>query len=97
MLRLTETRMKLERIQGLMGEVVCKSSKREDTCVYRGEPECYTVVSSGLFRKCPNSADEAFDIARVEQEMAETARQHTTLDDDDEILTEIQHFGARRT
>ena len=84
----------LKRIHALMGEVVCKSSKREDTCVYRGEPECYPVVSSGLFRKCPNSANEAFDIGRVEQEIAVNARQHTTLADDVEILTEIQHFGG---
>ena len=84
----------LERIQLLMGEVVHKSSEREDTCLYRGEPECYPVVSSGLFRKCPNSANEAFDIGRVEQEIAENARQYTTLADDVEILTEIQHFGG---
>ena len=84
----------LERIHDLMAEVVCKSSKREDTCVYRGEPERYPLVSSGLFRECPDSAHEAFDISRVEQEMAETAREYTTLADDDEILTDIQHFGG---
>ena len=84
----------LERVQLLMGEVVHKSSEREDTCLYRGEPECYPVVSSGLFRKCPNSANEAFDIGQVEQEIAENARQYTTLADDVEILTEIQHFGG---
>ena len=84
-----------ERIRALTGEVMCKSSKRYDTCVYRGEPECYPVVSSGLFRRlCPDSANEAFDIGRVEQEMTETARQYTTLADDNEILTEIQHFGG---
>ncbi len=84
----------LERIHALMGEVLYKSSKREDTCVFRGEPECYPEVSSGLFRKCPNSANEAFDLGRVEQEIADNARQHTTLADDVEILTEIQHFGG---
>ena len=84
-----------EQIHALMEEVVCKSAKRDGACVYRGEPECYPVVSSGLFRQfCPDSANEAFDIARVEQEMAETARQYTTLTDDNEILTEIQHFGG---
>ena len=52
------------------------------------------MVSSGLYRLCPDSVNEAFDIARVEQEMAESAQQYTTLIDDDEILTEIQHFGG---
>ena len=81
-------------LQSLMGEVVHKSSAREGTCVYRGEPESYTVVSSGLYRKCLDSANEAFDITRAEQEMVENARQYTTLVDDDEILAEIQHFGG---
>ena len=63
--------------------------------MYRGEPECYSVVSSGLFRECrPDSENEAFDIARVEEEMVEDARQYTTLANDNEILTEIQHFGG---
>ena len=84
----------VERIHALMAEVVDKASKREDACVYRGEPKCYPVVSSGLYRECPDSKNEAFDIARAEQEMAETARQYTTLADDDEVLTEIQHFGG---
>ena len=85
----------LERIRGLMAEVVYKSSKREDHCVYRGEPECYPRVSSGLFRACPDSANEAFDIARVEEEMVADARRYTTLESDEEILTEIQHFGGK--
>ena len=84
----------LERIQALMGEVVRKTSESEGACVYRGEPECYPVVSSGLYRKCSDSTKEAFDIARVEQEMTENARQYTTLTNDDEILAEIQHFGG---
>lgn len=82
-------------IQGLMREVVSKSSTREERCVYRGEPECYPVVSSGLYRKCqPDSENEAFDIAEVEQETVETARQYATSGDDDDILAEIQHLGG---
>ena len=84
----------LERIRGLMADVVDKSSIRKDACVYRGEPECYPRVSSGLFRACPDSANEAFDIARVEEEMVADARKYTTLAGDEEILTEIQHFGG---
>ena len=44
----------LERIHALMGEVVRKSSRRQGSCLYRGEPECYPIVSSGLYRKCPD-------------------------------------------
>ena len=83
-----------ERIRSLMADVVDKSSKRKDACVYRGEPACYPIVSSGLFRACPDSANEAFDIACVEEEMVAEARWYTTLVGDEEILTEIQHFGG---
>ena len=84
----------LERIRGLMADVVDKSSKGKDACVYRGEPACYPIVSSGLFRACPDSSNEAFDIARVEEEIVADARRYTTLAGDEEILTEIQHFGG---
>ena len=84
----------LERIQSVMTEVVRKSSRREGTCVYRGEPECYRIVSSGLYRACPDAANEVFDIRRVENEIVESARLYTSLTDNDEILTEIQHFGG---
>ena len=84
----------LKRVRGLMADVVDKSSKREDACLYRGESVCYPVVSSGLFRACPDSANEAFDIALVEEEMIADARMYTTSAGDEEILTEIQHFGG---
>ena len=84
----------LERIHALMEEVVRKSSSPQHACLYRGEPECYPIVSSGLYRMCPTCADEAFDINRLETEIVERARQYTTLDDRDEILAEIQHFGG---
>ena len=67
----------LERIRSFMADVVDKSSKGKDACVYRGEPACYPIVSSGLFRACPDSANEAFDIVRVEEEMVADARRYT--------------------
>ena len=84
----------LERIEALMGEILRKSSSREEPCLYRGEPECYPIVSSTLYRKCPDSSDEAFDIARLEDEIVERARQYTTLAAGDDILAEIQHFDG---
>ena len=88
-----ETRI-LEQIQGLMGEILRKSSEGEGYCLYRGEPECYPIVSSGLYRKCPDCKNEAFDIERIQQEIIENARHYTTLEDADDILAEIQHFGG---
>ena len=62
-----ETRI-LEQIQDLMGEILGKSSERDGSCLYRGEPECYPIASSGLYRNCPDCKDETFDIERVQQE-----------------------------
>ena len=75
----------LERIHALMREVVRKSSRRQGSCLYRGEPECYPIVSSGLYRQCPDCEEEVFDIDRLEREIVERARQYTTLDGNDEI------------
>lgn len=85
----------LDPVQRVLGEIVRKAAARDDACLFRGEPECYPVVSSGLFRNSPDATNETFDIGRVEQEMLESARQYTTLTDDREILTEIQHFGGK--
>ena len=84
----------IDRIQVLMGEILGRSSAREGTCLYRGEPECYAIVSSGLYRAWSDSENEAFEIGRMEQDIVERARQYTTSADDDEVLAEIQHFGG---
>ena len=84
----------VEQIRALMGRVVDKSSKREGACAYRGEPECYEIVSSGLYRKCSEGSKEDFDIQCVEKEIIADARSYTTMTEEVEILTEIQHYGG---
>ena len=84
----------LEQIWELIGEILRKSSRRDEPLVYRGEPECYAIASSGLYRNCPGCEEETFDIEEVQQEMIENARQYTTLEDAEEILAEVQHFGG---
>ena len=77
-----------------MGEILRKSSRREGICLFRGEPVCYPIVSSSLYRNCPDCRNEAFDIAALEKEIVQRARAYTNVTDDDEILAEIQHFGG---
>ena len=84
----------IERIHCLTGEILRKASAREGACLFRGEPKCYPVVSTGLWRACPEGKDEMFDIGQMEQEIVERARDYTTLVDPEEILSEIQHFGG---
>ena len=84
----------IERIQRLIGEILRKASARDDTCLYRGEPERYPIVSTGLCRTCPETKDEMFDITTVEREIVAQATNYTMLTDPLEILAEIQHFGG---
>lgn len=64
--------------------------------VYRGEPKCYPIVSSTLFRKFNDSEfdDETFSLDRVEQDIARQAKDYVAAGSHDDILTEVQHFGG---
>ena len=81
-------------IHSLMHDILRKASAREGQCLFRGEAECYPIVSTGLCRACPESRNEMFDIGRIEQEIVKRARDYTMLEDYKEILAEVQHFGG---
>ncbi len=77
----------LEKIQ----EIVKLSANGD--YLYRGEPECYKKVSSGLYREYSNIEAENFDIEAVQEEILEAAKSYTSQTDYFEILTELQHYG----
>ena len=77
----------LEKIQ----EIVKLSANGD--YLYRGEPECYEKVSSGLYREYSDIEAENFDIEVVQKEILDAAKRYTTQTDDFEILTELQHYG----
>ena len=84
----------LEPVQAVISDIMAKCSGREEKCVYRGEPEGYETVSSGLYRRCGAGAHEALEMDRLEAEIVEDGRSYATLTDEAEILAEIQHFGG---
>ena len=63
--------------------------------LYRGEPECYPKVSSGLYRKYEKTAAGDFDIGIVQRELLQSAKEFVreTGEDEDEVLDQLQHFG----
>ena len=72
--------------------------------IFRGEPECYPKVSSGLYRQYKEDYDERkdldiemeeFDVGLVGQEMLKEAERYTSEADEFEILAEIQHYGGK--
>ena len=77
----------LEKIQ----EIVKLSA--DGDYLYRGEPEYYDKVSSGLYREYSDIEAENFDIEAVQEEILDAAKRYTTQTDDFEILTELQHYG----
>ena len=72
--------------------------------IFRGEPECYPEVSSGLYRQYKKGYDERrdldiemekFNVGLVEQEMLKEAERYTAETDEFEIQAEIQHYGGK--
>ena len=64
-----------------------------DDYIYRGEPRLYPLVSSKLYREYPEIEAESFDIEVVQREILEEAKRFTHRTDEDDILTQLQHYG----
>ena len=87
----------LEKIQ----EIVKKSAGAD--YIYRGEPECYSKVSSGLYRpfadfviEHPDSGPVEPDVASMETAILEAAKEYLyELGSDFEVLAELQHYGCK--
>lgn len=80
-------------------EKICEIAEKSTggDYVYRGEPACYSKVSSTLYREYEEEIDEeSFEIDVVQEEILGEARKYTRETADDlEILTELQHYGGK--
>ncbi len=81
----------LEKIQ----EIVEKSS--DGNYIYRGEPQCYPKVSSGLYRQYGGDFGiEDSDIEIIQETMiVGMAKDYMDQTDESKILTELQHYGGK--
>ena len=61
--------------------------------LFRGEPKCYRLVSSSLYREFPDIEEQHFHIGTVQDEMLEAAREFVGDGDKDELLAQLQHYG----
>lgn len=66
-----------------------------DSAIYRGEPEHYEQVSSGLYRQLHAVDYGWFDISEAQQRQIEVARRYSQVSDRNELLTMIQHLGGK--
>ena len=65
----------------------------EGDYIYRGEPKCYPRVSSKLYREYPEIEVEYFDIEVVQREILDEAKRFIRQSNEDDTLTQLQHYG----
>ena len=69
---------------------------QEHRYLFRGEPEHYDRVASGLYRQYKKSIEaEEFNVDVVQDEILGEAKKFTNKNDDIEILSELQHYGGK--
>ena len=65
----------------------------DDDYIYRGEPKCFNQVSSSLYREFPELHSGHYEIERIQNDILQAARDFTGIDDDNNILSQLQHYG----
>ena len=84
----------LQEALDVINQLATKSAGRD--YLYRGEPQCYPKVSSGLYRTYSRIDAAGITMELVQQEMLENAKEfigQTRDGDDDEVLDQLQHYG----
>ena len=82
------------RIREIISEIEEKSAN--GNYLYRGEPKHYKKVSSTLYRQYEDDVNpEHLDIKSVQDEMLKEVKRYVRGMDDQEILTQLQHYGGK--
>ena len=63
--------------------------------IYRGEPEHYPKICSGLYREYQDIETDSFDIETVQTEILTEAKNYTDEVSDFNILVDIQRYGGK--
>ena len=80
-------------IDDIINEIKNKSA--DGNYIFRGESECYDLVSSNLYRELEAIGAYTDNIAEIQAEIVDAAKTFTVSSDDFDILTEIQHYGGK--
>jgi hypothetical protein len=84
-----------DELQDLLARLISLAEELGTRGVYRGEPECFPRISSGLFRQLHEIDDHRFDIGSAQQRRIKLAQQYAPSLSDDDVLTRLQHLGGR--
>ena len=86
--------LSIERLPDILGKIgELTQTAADGDHIYRGEPKLYPLVSSKLYRQYEEIEAERFDIAVVQTEILEEAKRFIRQASDDDILTQLQHYG----
>ncbi len=87
--------MPSDELQNLLARLTCLAHELGTRVIYRGEPECFPRISSGLYRQLYEIDDLGFRIGDAQKRRIELARQYAPDLTDDDILTRLQHLGGK--
>ncbi len=95
----TKNRIESKNMPKTVDEIIDEIEKKiaDVDYIFRGEPQCYTKVSSNLYRKLEKieMLDLGVEIAQKEELKRAKEYEYTKKTDDFDILTDIQHFGGK--
>ena len=80
-------------VEDIIGVIKEKSAGGD--YIFRGERESYGEVVSGLYREFIAVGSENFNIADLQTEFVDAAREYTDKTEDFEILTELHYYGGK--
>ena len=63
--------------------------------IFRGEPECYKIISSNLFRELDAINAQYSNIKEIETDIVAEAKTYTDKTDDSKIRYDLQHYGGK--
>ena len=84
-----------DELRDLLDRVVSRARELGTHGIYRGEPECFPRISSGLYRELHEIDDESFHIGAAQQRRIELARRYAPHLSNDDVLTRLQHLGGK--
>ena len=90
---LSRNKGELEKVLEIHKEITKKSFSGD--YIYRGEPEHYSKVTSGLYRLYKKIGRGDLDFEAIQRETLAKAKNFSGETDDFEILAYIQHFGGK--
>ena len=83
----------LDKVLQIVKKIVEESA--DGDYLYRGEPKHYCRVSSNLYRRIKCEGLENLDIGRAQEQILLTAQEFVNEShEDDDLLTQLQHFGS---